>query len=54
MRQLWPDVRYGFRMLLSPTLSLAAILTFGLGIGLTTTVFSVVNGARRASGRGRW
>jgi predicted permease len=46
MRRLWPDVRYGIRMLLRyPTLSLAAILTFGLGIGLTTTVFSVVNGA---------
>jgi len=46
MRQLWPDVRYGVRMLFKyPTLSLAAVLTFGLGIGLTTTVFSVVNGA---------
>ncbi len=28
-----------------PTLSVAAILTFGLGIGLSTTVFSIVNGA---------
>jgi putative ABC transport system permease protein len=28
-----------------PTLSLIAILTFGLGIGITTMVFSVVNGA---------
>ena len=46
MRQLWPDVRYGVRMLFKyPTLSLAAVLTFGLGIGLTTTVYSVVNGA---------
>jgi len=46
MRQLWSDVRYGIRMLFKyPTLSLAAVLTFGLGIGLTTTVFSVVNGA---------
>jgi len=43
---MWPDVRYGVRMLFKyPTLSLAAVLTFGLGIGLTTTVFSVVNGA---------
>ncbi len=46
MRQLWPDIRYGVRMLFKyPTLSLAAVLTFGLGIGLTTTVYSVVNGA---------
>jgi len=46
MHQLWKDIRYGVRMLVRhPTLSAAAILTFGLGIGLTTTVFSVVNGA---------
>ncbi len=46
MGQLWKDIRYGVRMLARhPTLSAAAILTFGLGIGLTTTVFSVVNGA---------
>ncbi len=46
MRYLWSDVRYGVRMLFKyPTLSLAAVLTYGLGIGLTTTVFSVVNGA---------
>jgi len=46
MRHLLSDVRFGLRMLVHhPTLSVAAILTFGLGIGLTTTVFSVVNGA---------
>ncbi|MGH9203728.1 MAG: hypothetical protein ACRD2A_21080 [Vicinamibacterales bacterium] len=27
-----------------PTLSCVAVLTLGLGIGLSTTVFSVVNG----------
>ena len=36
MRQLWQDIRFGFRILAKyPTLSAAAILTFGLGIGLT-------------------
>ncbi|MCZ6760168.1 MAG: ABC transporter permease [Gemmatimonadetes bacterium] len=40
------DLRYGIRMLFkNPALSLIAIITFGLGIGLTTTVFSIVNGA---------
>jgi putative ABC transport system permease protein len=46
MGKLWQDLRFGFRMLIKhPALSIIAILTFGLGIGLTTTVFSVVNGA---------
>jgi putative ABC transport system permease protein len=40
------DLRFGLRMLLKrPGLSLAIIVTFALGIGLTTTVFSIVNGA---------
>ncbi len=40
------DVKYGVRMLIgSPVLSLIAIVAFSLGIGLTTTVFSIVNGA---------
>ncbi len=39
------DVRSGLRMLVKyPTLSIVAILTLGLGIGLSTTVFCVVNG----------
>src|SRR5215210_204277 len=39
------DVRSGLRMLVKyPTLSVVAILTLGLGIGLSTTVFCVVNG----------
>jgi len=45
MGQLLADVRSGVRMLVKyPTLSIVAVLTFGLGIGLSTTVFCVVNG----------
>jgi putative ABC transport system permease protein len=45
MDTLIADVRSGLRMLASyPALSLVAVLTLGLGIGLSTTVFSVVNG----------
>ncbi len=45
MDQLMSDVRSGLRMLVRfPTLSIVAVLTLGLGIGLSTTVFSVVNG----------
>ena len=37
------DLRFGVRMLVKrPGLSLAIVATFGLGIGLTTTVFSIV------------
>lgn len=46
MQQWLADLRSGVRMLLAyPTLSLVAVLTLGVGIGLSTTVFSVVNGA---------
>ena len=46
MNQLTSDIRSGLRLLVKyPTLSLAAVLTLGLGIGLGTTVFCVVNGA---------
>jgi hypothetical protein len=46
MRHVWSDVRFGVRMLVRhPTLSVVSILTFGLGLGLATAVFSVVNGA---------
>jgi putative ABC transport system permease protein len=45
MNHLWMDLRSGVRMLVKyPTLSLVAIVTLGLGIGLGTTVFCVVNG----------
>ncbi|HEU4686704.1 MAG TPA: ABC transporter permease, partial [Vicinamibacterales bacterium] len=42
--QLRQDLRYGFRMLRrNPGLTMVAVLTLGLGIGLTTAVFSVVH-----------
>jgi predicted permease len=45
MNQLFTDLRSGVRMLVKyPTLSTVAVLTLGLGIGLSTTVFCVVNG----------
>ena len=45
MDALLRDLRFGVRMLVKrPVLSLASIVTFGLGIGLTTAVFSIVNG----------
>jgi putative ABC transport system permease protein len=45
MDTIFADVRSGVRMLATyPALSLVAVLTLGLGIGLSTTVFCVVNG----------
>ena len=45
MHHLLTDLRSGVRMLVKyPTLSIVAVLTLGLGIGLSTTVFCVVNG----------
>ena len=45
MERLLGDLSSGVRMLFRyPTLSLGAILTLGVGIGLSTTVFCIVNG----------
>jgi putative ABC transport system permease protein len=45
MNQLFTDIRSGIRMLIKyPTLSIVSVITLGLGIGLSTTVFCVVNG----------
>jgi putative ABC transport system permease protein len=38
------DVKHGFRMLTShPAFSAVAVFSLALGIGLNTTIFSVVN-----------
>jgi putative ABC transport system permease protein len=45
MDRLFTDLASGVRMLVKyPMLSAVAVLTLGLGIGLSTTVFCVVNG----------
>ena len=41
----WHDVRYGVRLLRrEPGFAVVAMLTMALGIGLTTTLFSVAYG----------
>lgn len=46
MESLLTDVRYGLRMLIrTPGLSIVAVLTIALGVGLTTHTFSIVYGA---------
>src|SRR5690242_2371203 len=44
MERLWKDVRFGVRTLLrAPTFTAAAVLSLGLGIGLNSTIFTLVN-----------
>lgn len=46
MNELLRDLRHGFRLLLqSPGYACLAILALGLGIGVVTTQFSIINGA---------
>ncbi len=46
METLLKDLRFSIRMLVKhPSISMISVITFGLGIGLTATVFSIINGA---------
>jgi ABC-type lipoprotein release transport system permease subunit len=46
MRAVLRDIRYGFRSLIrSPGLAIVATIALTFGLGLTTTMFSIVYGA---------
>ena len=46
MDKFWKDVRHGVRLLIkSPALTVVSVLALTAGIGLTTTMFSIVYGA---------
>lgn len=45
LRELLADLRYGVRMMVrSPAFTAVALVTMGLGIGVTTAMFSIVHG----------
>ena len=45
MHALWKDIAFSFRLLSrSPGITVIAVIVMALGVGLTTTMFSVING----------